>query len=187
MRKVILFLLLSLLVFSCGKNKTQLPPGENDPAATGIFYPIKQIGEQDKKGDFYDFSWDQDGKIKKLSDYKGRVILLNFWATWCPPCLKEIPQLAQISIDLQGKNFILIGISIDQNLAELDRFVKMFPLPYPILHDDGNLIEKYTWIQGSGSTLVPQSFVIDKDGKVVESIFGARNKDDYIKILNRYL
>jgi peroxiredoxin len=185
MYKAILFLLLALFISSCSKDKPPVQNTQNTNA--GIFYPVNKIGEQQAKGYYYDFTWSENGKEIKLSDYKGKVIMLNFWATWCAPCRQEMPGLSQLAMDLSSKDFVLIGISLDQSLRDLDSYIKTYPIAYPILHDDGNLINKYTWVTGSGSVGIPQTFIIDRNGKVVEMIVGARSKDDMLKLINKYL
>src|SRR5262245_45351765 len=82
----------------------------------GVSYAVTGVDKKEAKPEqMVDFTWMEEGKEKKLSDYKGKVILLNFWATWCPPCKKELPHLSEISTELKGKDFIMIGVSVDDN------------------------------------------------------------------------
>jgi len=151
------------------------------------YYTIKDIGSSGKKSDFVDFTWQEDGKDVKLSDNKGKVILLNFWATWCPPCRKELPSLSAISNELDSKEFKMIGISVDENPEALKSFLKSNTLSYTMLHENGVLLEKYMTIAGGTENVIPQSFIIDKNGKVVEYIIGSKEKQEFLKLINKHL
>jgi len=204
---VTLVLFIAILAFSCGKKDDttttqnvkpqtqQQAPQTNDQTTTpqkqdntpGAFYVVKNIGTSAGEKQFVDFTWSENDKEIKLSDYKGKVILLNFWATWCPPCKKELPALSEISNDLKGKNFQMIGISVDENPDALVNFLKSNALPYTILHENGGLLEKYMSVTGSSQNVIPQTFIIDKNGKVVENIVGSRSKDDFVSLINKYM
>lgn len=201
MNKLILLVLFSaLLFFSCGKKdsttttkenvtpKTQQNNNTSNPQqSSSNFYTVKNVGSSSGEKKFIDFTWTENDAEKKLSDYKGKVILLNFWATWCPPCKKELPDLAQISKDYEGKNFQMIGISVDQNPGALVNFLKSNTLPYTILHENSGLFDKYINTLGSGEGYIPQTFIIDKNGKVVENIVGSRSKEDFVSLINKYM
>ena len=150
-------------------------------------FAVKTVGESAGKNQMVDFTWTEDGKEKKLSDYKGKVILLNFWATWCPPCKKELPSLSQISTELKDKDFIMIGVSVDDNQEVLNSFLKSNNLPYTIVFEPNQLVSKYMSATGQNQNVVPQTYLIDKNGKVVETILGARSKQDFLDLINKYL
>ncbi len=134
-----------------------------------------------------DFKWDENGKEMKLSDYKGKVILLNFWATWCPPCRKELPDLSTISNELKDKDFKMIGVSVDDNQDVLNSFLKTNNLSYTVVFEPNELVAKYMTAAGQNQNVVPQTYIIDKNGKVVEAIMGSRSKADFLSIINKYL
>ncbi len=202
---VILVLFTGLLAVSCGKkndttttqnvkpqqqtqqNNNQTTNAQKQDNAAGSYYVVKNIGTSAGKKEFVDFSWSENDKEKKLSDYKGKVILLNFWATWCPPCRKELPALSEIYKDLEGKNFQMIGISVDENPDALVNFLKSNIIPYTVLHENSGLLEKYMNVAGIRDNVIPQSFIIDKKGSVVESIIGSRSKEEFVTIINKYL
>jgi peroxiredoxin len=145
------------------------------------------VGTSAGQKGFIDFGWSENDKAKNLSDYKGKVILLNFWATWCPPCRKELPALSEIANDMKGKDFQMIGISVDENPDALVNFLKSNTLTYTILHENSGLLEKYMSVAGNKDNVIPQSFIIDKNGKIVESIIGSRSKEDFVKLINKYM
>jgi peroxiredoxin len=158
-------------------------PGNTSPASS---FGVKNIGNVDRK-EMIDFTWNENGKDVKLSDYKGKVIVLNFWATWCGPCRKELPSLSQLSNDLKDKNFKLIGISVDDNQAIVDNFLKTNSLSYTILQEPNQLVAKYMSAAGQNENVIPQTYIIDRNGKVVESLIGSRSKEDFLSIINKYL
>ena len=159
----------------------------NNTSSSPASYEVKNIGSADKKLEMIDFTWNENGKEVKLSDFKGKVIVLNFWATWCGPCRKELPSLSQLSTDLKDKNFKMIGISVDNEQATVDNFLKSNSLSYTILHEPNQLVSKYMAIAGVSDDVIPQTFIIDKNGKVVESLIGSRSKEDFMTIINKYL
>jgi peroxiredoxin len=150
-------------------------------------FPVKSIGPAGGKNESVDFSWMENGQEKKLSDYKGKVVLLNFWATWCGPCKRELPDLSSLSNDLKGKDFKLIGVSVDNQQAAVDNFLRSNQLSYTILHEPSQLVERYMNASGQNDDVIPQTYIIDKKGKVVEALIGSRSKEDFLKIINKYL
>jgi peroxiredoxin len=196
-----LILFAGLLAFSCGKkegsNTTSQdvkPQQQNNNTTTNTqstsaksYYSVKNVGSSAGNKQLVDFEWNENSADKKLSDYKGKVILLNFWATWCPPCRKELPALSQIADEFKGKNFQMIGVSVDENPDALTTFLKSNSLSYTILHENGGLLDKYMAVMGGGQNVIPQTFIIDKNGKVVENIVGSRSKEDFVELINKYL
>jgi peroxiredoxin len=207
--KRIFFALLSLsvvLLLSCSKkenvkdnpNNSVKPQTTTTPEKTNVntsentsgkasYFSIKNTENAGKNNEWIDFTWQENGKDVKLSDNKGKIILLNFWATWCPPCKKELPDLSQITKDYSGKNFKMIGISVDENPQALQTFLNTNSLAYTILHEQGGLLEKYMSVTGGTDNVIPQSFIIDKNGKIVEAIIGGKSKQEFISLINKYL
>jgi len=112
-----------------------------------------------------------DGKMVSLSDHRGHVVLVNVWATWCPPCVDEMPSMERLYQELKGENFEILAISIDA-LGEkaVAPFMKKFNLSFPALLDPNATIK--TLYQTTG---VPESFIINQDGLLLEKIIGPRN------------
>lgn len=101
---------------------------------------------------------DLDRKKVNLSDYKGKVILLDFWATWCPPCKESIPYLETLYQRYKDKGFVVIGISFDEDIETVKRFKERYNMTYPILMGED-------WIKNDyGITGVPETFTIDRKG-----------------------
>ena len=111
------------------------------------------------------------GQMVSLTDYRGKVVLLNIWATWCPPCVEEMPSMEKLYQELKGEGFEILAISIDESGAQDVRpFMKKHQLSFPALIDSKGTIKGIYQITG-----VPESFIIDKEGILVEKVIGPRN------------
>lgn len=106
-----------------------------------------------------------------LEKYRGKAVLLNFWATWCPPCVVEMPSLERLNQQMRGKDFQILAVSEDEGgWAPIDRFLKRLPLTMTILLDGrGDAAALY------GTNSLPESFLIDKKGIIVKKYQGPRN------------
>jgi len=124
-----------------------------------------------------------DGKTIKLSDYKGKVVIIDFWATWCPPCRKGIPDLISIQNDYKN-DVVIIGISLDseKTLKDVPGFIKSYGINYPIVFGDDKVVAAYGGIEG-----IPTAFVVDKKGNVVDKHVGLVSKDTYVNKIKELL
>ena len=114
---------------------------------------------------------DLNGKMVSLADYRGRVILLNIWATWCAPCVEEMPSMEKLHQELKNENFVILAASIDESGADVVRpFMKKHKLNFPALIDSAGILTRLY-----GTSGVPESFIIDKQGRILEEIIGPRN------------
>lgn len=109
-----------------------------------------------------------DGKMVKLTDYRGKVVFINIWATWCPPCVEEMPSMQKLYKELEGKGFEILAVSIDSlGLKVVAPFVKKYKLTFPALLDpEGSIQDLY---RTSG---IPESFIIDKKGIIAKKVIG---------------
>jgi thiol-disulfide isomerase/thioredoxin len=111
---------------------------------------------------------DVQGRTVRLSDYKGKVVLLNFWATWCPPCRAEMPDLIKMQREYQSKGLQVIGITYPpQTIREVRQFMRKLGVNYPIA-----LGRKETKVLFDQTDTLPVTIVIDRKGKVYERIEG---------------
>ena len=111
---------------------------------------------------------DLNGRTVRLTDFKGKVVLLNFWATWCPPCRAEIPELLRWQREHEGKGLQIVGVTYPPtNRRRVRSFLRAFKIDYPVLLGD----KKTKALFDRGETL-PFSVVIDREGKVRENIEG---------------
>jgi len=117
-----------------------------------------------------------DGKEHRLSDYRGRRVLLNFWATWCGPCLKEMPALVQAQSNVGKKGPIIVGVAMDDP-GQVRTFLAAHPVNYPILL--GSLDSPGTSLRlGNVGEVLPYSVLLDENGRVLFSRRGVLDADD---------
>ena len=124
-----------------------------------------------------------DGDEIRLSDYAGKIVILDFWATWCPPCRKSIPDL--ISIQKEYKNdLVIIGISLDQpsTQGELQPFIESYGINYPVVLGTLEVVEAYGNIQA-----IPTSFTIDGEGKIINKHVGLVPKSTLVEEIEAIL
>jgi peroxiredoxin len=109
-----------------------------------------------------------DGKMVSLADYKGKVVLLNIWATWCPPCREEMPSMEKLYQQLKGEDFEILAVSVDASGARaVAPFMKEYGLSFPALLDPGGTIQNLY-----GTTGLPESFIIGRTGTIEKIVIG---------------
>ena len=111
---------------------------------------------------------DIDGRKLSLADYKGKVVLLNFWATWCAPCRTEIPHFVEMQNKLGPEGFQVIGISMDDDAKPVREFAQQYKLNFPVAVGDDKLAERYGGVLG-----LPVNFIIDREGRIYARHLGA--------------
>lgn len=111
---------------------------------------------------------DEEGREVRLSDLRGKVVLLHFWATWCPPCVSEFPLLNELYGKLKNSDFVLLAVSMDEKGKKaIDAFRKKISFDFPVyLNPDQTIADLY------GSYGLPESFLIDKQGVIIRKIVG---------------
>lgn len=117
-----------------------------------------------------------DGKPFKISDLRGKVVLLNYWATWCVPCRKEIPLLNELQKEYEAKGFVIVGVSQDDTAAQIKDFQKDFPIDYTVLTGGAAHANDF------GVVSFPTSILIDREGRIHKKIVGevTRERDESI-------
>ena len=110
---------------------------------------------------------DLDGNIIALSDYEDRLIFLNFWATWCPPCVKEMPDMMQLQERFEGRPFQILAVSVDVNWDDITEFYEVYDLDFVTMLDPGrHVANRYKALR------YPETFLIDANGTIREKVFG---------------
>jgi thiol-disulfide isomerase/thioredoxin len=113
---------------------------------------------------------DLSGHELRLSDFRGKVVLLNFWATWCDPCRKEIPSLISLQAKLKGSPFEVVSVAMDRRIEHIPPFVRHFKIRYPVMEGrKGSVDSRY---YGLG---LPQTYIIDRKGMLVGRVVGGRD------------
>lgn len=116
---------------------------------------------------------DADDVWHKLGDYRGKVVIINFWASWCPPCRYELPSMERLWQKVKDKNVIMLAINIGEDADTIFEFTSEYMLSFPLLMDlDSSVIQKYPVLG------IPTTFVIDPDGRLVYRAVGTREWDD---------
>ncbi|RMH65436.1 MAG: TlpA family protein disulfide reductase [Calditrichaeota bacterium] len=123
-----------------------------------------------------------DGKEVSLSDYKGKVVLVNFWATWCGPCIGEMPDLNKLYQAYKDKGFQILGLAVSSRPNDIPKKVKQTGVTYPILLNAEPAVAKF-----GGFGAIPQTFIIDQNGTIVHSVTGSRGYEDFEKMIKPLL
>ncbi len=127
---------------------------------------------------------DINGKIWTLSDLKGRVVFVNFWATWCAPCIKEMPSMQKLYSNLPKDKFEMLAVLSKDDLVKAEKFAQKLGITMPILNDPASTVgPKY------GLTGLPETFIVDKRGIVREKFIGPRKWDapKYHQMIMEYI
>lgn len=132
-------------------------PGAAGPRAPAADFTVTDLG----------------GKIFQLSALKGKVVLIDFWATWCPPCREEIPHFKELYAAYGGKGLEIIGLALDPGgVADVAPFVREQQIPYPIAMGTPALVQAYGGIRG-----IPTTFLVDKQGRIAKKYVGYHGKE----------
>lgn len=163
-----------LLVLACSEPTAQ---GAQAPGA-----PQTQAGAQATDSAAYEVAPDFEmkdiasGKTFKLSDQKGKVVLIDFWATWCGPCRMEIPHLIELHDEYKHKDFTMVGVSLDQRgESVVIPFYKSWKMTYPVVVDQyGEVARNYGGIRS-----IPTALLVDKQGRIINAFVGYRPKEEF--------
>ena len=167
----------SLLTLTSCNKKVENQPANNqlekynpEPAASN---PCKAAGFSLKNA--------KGGMNINLADYKGKVVIIDFWATWCGPCRKGIPDLVDLKAKY-GDKIEIIGISVDDDrtVADVPGFLSENKVNYPVAYADQAVVNAYGGIEA-----IPTSFVIDKEGNIIDKHVGLVEKSAYEEAINR--
>lgn len=182
--KKVLLLLLSFFILSCSNKEKQQPAVQQPNQNPAQVFTLVKIEKSNKSELAPNFSWQtSNGEVNFYEMIKDKVVLVNFWATWCGPCVKEIPDLIKIKEELNGKNFEIIGVSIDRSISPVVEFAKNVGINYVLLHDpDAKLLDAF-----GGSVGIPTTYLIDKNGKIANKYVGARTKEFFINDIQKLL
>ncbi len=168
-----------------GCTSEQPKPGDSPvtPAPMNVAEVSSVVPRRDKVPNF---SWkDSTGKVVDYDSFHGKVTLINFWATWCSPCKKELPDLVAISQELAGKGVKIIGVSQDRGvnvLEDVKSFVRDNRIPYQIVISTDELEEAFHNVRQ-----LPTTFLVDGQGNIVKTFIGARSKEIFTQAVTPLL
>ncbi|HTR67530.1 MAG TPA: TlpA disulfide reductase family protein [Terriglobales bacterium] len=141
---------------------------------------MAKLKADDEKRQQADFSLkDLQGKEWTLKSLRGKVVLVNFWATWCPPCRKEMPDLDALYRRFQNDGFVVLAIS-DEDEPKVKQFLAARDITYPILLDPGRKVNELFQVDG-----IPKSFVYDREGKLVTESIDMRTQRQFLEMLEQ--
>jgi thiol-disulfide isomerase/thioredoxin len=181
---LMLLFFVTLNMNSCKQNDGPLTPKSGDGSVL-----LLQSVENKDSGMAPDFVCSDGNNNFRFSEFtSGKVVMLNFWGTWCGPCVGEIPDLIELSNELVDRKFALIGICCEYASTDEDKKSKVSEfaiqknIPYMLIIANTDIQNAF-----GGISAVRTSFIIDKSGKIVKKIIGAYSKESYLNIINQYL
>jgi cytochrome c biogenesis protein CcmG, thiol:disulfide interchange protein DsbE len=123
-----------------------------------------------------DFALQLDGKPVHLSDLRGKVVVLNFWGSWCGPCVAEVPSLIALQQHLAPRNGVVLGVAADEDQAKYEQFLRDHGVNFPTYRDPGTNDDHRSPIaQNYGTSMYPETYVIDRKGKIARKIIGPQD------------
>ena len=164
-RKLLATFLAGAVLIACSPRQAHAPQGVSAPQAANFVRD------------------DLDHHPIELKQLRGKVVLLNFWATWCGPCLTEIPEFIQWQRELGPREFRVIGVSMDDSKSDVIAMAEKMPFNYPVVMGDEELARSY-----GGVLRIPISFQIDRDGRIAQRYQGVKLPKlhaDILALLNR--
>lgn len=180
--------LFALAFVACSIAAVSLTPaGRSVPtaASSAQVYLVDQVSSRGTNK-AVEFTWKDGARSVSFSDVtKGKVVLLNIWATWCGPCRRELPDLVELSQEMASKGVVIVGVSLDEKeprLQNVKTFAEKMGISYINVIDNLKIAEAYGGIQS-----IPTTFIIDRQGNVVQKIIGMQSKENFRAAITKAL
>ena len=124
-----------------------------------------------------EFVFNLDGKSSHLSDLRGKVVVLNFWASWCPPCVEEAPSLNRLHEYIASRNGLVLGVAADEDPQAFTKFIVDQRVSFPTYRDPGTKEHASPIAFSYGTAMIPETYIIDRRGKIARKVIGAQKWD----------
>ncbi len=124
-----------------------------------------------------DFAIEISGKAAHLSDLRGKVVVLNFWGTWCPPCKDELPALNRLQKYIASRNGVILGVAADEDSAAYERFLREEGVAFPTYRDPATKDNRSPIAVSYGTSMVPETYIIDRKGRIARKVVGPQQWD----------
>ncbi|MEA2064166.1 MAG: TlpA disulfide reductase family protein [Gemmatimonadota bacterium] len=171
-------LLILSAVFSCSAGNSS----EKSASPSTDNFPVNNPVAKSQQAPDFTLELIDGGKFS-LSSLRGKVVILDFWATWCPPCLKGVPEFVELYNSYRNKGLEIVGVSVDRGGPRVvKKFIKENKVPYTNVMAEMSVLDAYEVYAG-----IPTTFIIDREGKVVTKIVGYHPKSFFEAHLNRLL
>mgnify|MGYP000494598302 CR=1 FL=1 len=124
------------------------------------------------------------GKNLRLEEFRGQVVMLNFWASWCGPCRQEMPLMDDIFKKYEDLGFTILAVNVDEDSADADRFLKSVPVSFPVLYDNDSKVSEMFSVDA-----MPTTVMIDRDGnkRFIHRGYKAGYENDYVKQVKKLI
>ena len=167
-----LLIIAALIACGAGKPSNDSQP-QSDQSETRT---LAQAGKLAAEGELApDFTLSRiDGGEVTLSELRGKVVILDFWATWCPPCVKGIPEFVELYNEYKAQGLDVIGISVDRGPSPVQKFVAKNNVNYPVVMADRKVADAYQ------PAYIPTTYILDRDGKIVTKVVGYNPKSFFV-------
>lgn len=153
-----------------------------------LLYKIQFIEDSNEDKVAPNFSWIEKEDTVSLEDFNGKIVFINFWASWCGPCIREMPTLSEISEEYIIEDFKMIGINVfEKNIERSIKYLQTYPVSYTIIEGDDAIVKAFEKAEGSEIKGIPTTYILNREGRIIEKIVGSRNKETFISIINKYL
>ena len=123
------------------------------------------------------FALDISGKPMHLSDLRGKVVVLNFWASWCPPCVDEAPSLNRLQKYIEPRNALVLGVAADEDPFAFSKFLVDQGVTFPTYRDPRTKEHSSPIALSYGTSMIPETYIIDRHGKIVRKVIGPQQWD----------